>query len=111
MRCSTRKVGDVTIVDLDGRLVAGVGDVVLRSTLGKLISDGCTKILVNLEAVTSMDSSGIGELVAGWKRLRRRGGELAILRPGDRVRYTLHLSQLLPLLHVYENEEQALAGL
>jgi Anti-anti-sigma regulatory factor (antagonist of anti-sigma factor) len=111
MQVATRHVGDVTIVDLEGRLAAGGGDSVLRRVLGELVAAGRRRVLVNLERVTTLDSSGIGELVAGWKRLRREGGQLAILRPGDRARHTLHLSQLLPLLAVFETEEDALQAL
>jgi anti-anti-sigma factor len=111
MRISTRIRGDVTILDLEGGLVAGDGDRELRETLEALIDQGAEAILVNFEKVRRMDSSGIGELVGGWKRGRALGIPVAILRPGDRVRHTLHLSQILPLLDVYEDEEEAIGAL
>lgn len=107
MRISIREAGGVTILDLNGRLVSGDGDAALKDALETLIDEGRERILVNFGKVTSMDSSGIGELVSGWKHARERGGSVAILRPGDRVRYTLHLSQILPLLEVFEDEEAA----
>ena len=91
--------------------MAGDGDRELRAELERLIDDGAEAILVNFEKVRRMDSSGIGELVAGWKRGRALGVRVAILRPGDRVRHTLHLSQILPLLEVYEDETEALGAL
>ena len=106
-----REVGGVTILDLDGRLVAGVGDQELREVMRRLLADGRDRILVNLGNVVSMDSSGIGELVSSWKHARELGGTVAILRPGDRVRHTLHLSQILPLLQVYEDEKTAVDAL
>ncbi|MCG6964267.1 MAG: STAS domain-containing protein [Acidobacteria bacterium] len=111
MRISIREDHGVTILDLNGRLVSGDGDAILRDALEKLIDEGKNSILVNFGSVTSMDSSGIGELVSGWKHARERGSSVAILRPGDRVRYTLHLSQILPLLDVYENEETAVQAM
>ncbi len=111
MRISIRSTGDVIILDLEGRLVAGDGDRELRATVEELLDGGANAILVNFEKVRRMDSSGIGELVAGWKRGRKLGVRVAILRPGDRVRHTLHLSQILPLLEVYEDEDEAIASL
>ncbi len=111
MRITTRVVEGVTILDLDGRLVAGVGDEALREAVGPLLAGDGPPLLVNFSRVTSMDSSGIGELVSAWKQARRLGRRLAILRPGDRVRHTLHLSQILPLLEVYEDEPEAVAAL
>jgi len=101
----------VTILDLEGRLVAGDGDRELAVVLEELMDAGADAILVNFEKVRRMDSSGIGELVAAWKRGRALGIPVAILRPGDRVRHTLHLSQILPLLEVYEDETEAIGAL
>ncbi|NOZ95338.1 MAG: STAS domain-containing protein [Acidobacteria bacterium] len=111
MRIATRSKENVVILDLEGRLVAGDGDLDLRTKLEELFDGAADAILVNFEQVRRMDSSGIGELVAGWKRGRKLGVRVAILRPGDRVRHTLHLSQILPLLEVYEDEDEAVAAL
>ncbi|MEL7060291.1 MAG: STAS domain-containing protein, partial [Acidobacteriota bacterium] len=62
MDISIRQRDDVTIATLDGRLVAGVGDVELRTTLDRLVADGRRKILLDLSRVQRIDSSGIGEL-------------------------------------------------
>ncbi|MEW6337647.1 MAG: STAS domain-containing protein [Acidobacteriota bacterium] len=110
MRAQLRHSGDVTIVDLDGDLVIGDGDEVLRDTLEQLAAEGRSKILLNLSKVSRMDSSGIGELVHGWKQLRKQGGAMRLLRLGDRVKHTLHLSQILPLIEVFEDEKAALAA-
>jgi len=111
MRVSIREESGVTILDLNGRLVSGDGDAILRDALENLIDEGRARILVNFGKVTSMDSSGIGELVSGWKHAREKGSLVAILRPGDRVRYTLHLSQILPLLEVFEDEAAAVQAM
>jgi anti-sigma B factor antagonist len=110
MESRLRKSGDVTILDLKGDLVIGDGDEVLHNVLDEVLSAGARRVLVNLAGVSRMDSSGIGELVAGWKAAKRHGASLRLLRPGDRVRFTLHLTQVLPLIEVYEDEQQALAA-
>jgi len=110
MRVKVREVADVAIVDLDGDLVLGDGDEILRETTDELLSQGRRKILLNLEHVTRLDSAGVGEIAAGWRLARRFDAALKLLRPGDRVRSTLHLSQLLPLIEVHEREKEAVAS-
>ncbi len=110
MHVNVRHFDDVIIVDLKGRLVMGVGDELLREVTNELLAEDWKKIVLNLEGVTIMDSSGIGELVMGWKLAQRFGATLKILRPGDRLRHTLHLTQILPLLEVYENENEAISS-
>jgi anti-sigma B factor antagonist len=107
MKVDVRHFDDVIIVDLDGRLVGGVGDELLRDIINELLAEGWKKIVLNLKAVTVMDSSGIGELVAGWKLTHRFDGELKLLRPRPQIERTLKLTQILPLLEVYDEDEAA----
>jgi anti-anti-sigma factor len=110
MRTTIRTAADITIIDCEGDLVAGVGDDVMRDAVDGCLAQGCRGILVNLSRVRRMDSAGIGELVAAWKRAGRQGVTLKLLRPDDRIRSTLHMSQLLPLIEVLEAEPEALAS-
>jgi len=110
MQVAVRHKGTVTVVDLKGDLVTDDGDEVLHDTVSALIAEGRKKILVNLAHVKRMDSGGVGELVASWKLAHEFGAALKLLRPGDRVKFTLHLSQILPLLEVFEDEEAAVQG-
>ena len=66
MKVDVRHVEDVIIVDLEGRLVMGVGDELLREVMNELIAEDWKKILLNLRKVTIIDSSGIGEVVSSW---------------------------------------------
>jgi anti-sigma B factor antagonist len=110
MKVDVRNADDVIIVDLDGRLVLGVGDEILRDVVNELLAEDWKKILLNLRKVTIMDSSGIGEVVASWKLARRFGASLKLMRPAPQIQRTLRLTQLLPLLEVFENEEEAVAS-
>jgi anti-sigma B factor antagonist len=110
MKVDVRHVEDVIIVDLAGRLVLGVGDELLRDVMNELIAEDWKKILLNLREVTIMDSSGIGEVVSSWKLARRFGGVVKLLRPAPSVKRTLMLTQLLPLLEVFDNEKEAVAS-
>ena len=110
MHVEVRKQGEVVILDLDGPLVAGMPQQLLRDVVTELLSEGWSRILVNLNAVESIDSSGIGELVAAHKSAVRTGASVRLVQARDRVRRTLQLSQILPLFQVYDDEAAAVAA-
>lgn len=111
MQVDIRKADDVIIVDLQGRLVSGMGNRILHDVMNQLIAEGWKMILLNLSGVSWIDSAGIGELVASLKLAKRFGISVKLLRIGDRVKHVLSISQILPLLDVYEDEEAALQEL
>lgn len=108
MDITTRKAGDVTIVDFKGRLAIGVSDTVLPGIIGSILGDGTKKILLNLSDMDYIDSNGLGELVQAFRDSHRRGASLRLLKPQDRVTKTLRLTNLLPMFQVYESEEEAM---
>lgn len=110
MKVDVRNADDVIIVDLDGRLVLGVGDEILRDVVNELLAEDWKKIVLNLRKVTIIDSSGIGEVVASWKLAKRFGASVKLMRPAPQIQRTLRLTQLLPLLEVFESEEEAVAS-
>jgi anti-sigma B factor antagonist len=98
-----RQTGDVTILDLSGRISVGEAlafgpgsGVVLGEVTRGLAKKGQRKILLNLQGVTYADSSGVGDLVGSLASLQRQGGELKLLNPNPR------LSELLRITHVYQ---------
>ena len=84
-------------------LVSGV-------TVSRFVAEDWKKIVLNLRQVSIMDSSGIGEVVSGWKLAQRFGASVKLLRPRPQVERTLRLTQLLPLLEVYDDEDLAVAS-
>lgn len=108
MNIETRKKGDVTIVDFEGRLAVGVGDELLPRLIEQLLEEGSRKILLNLSAMDYIDSNGLGELVQSLKLSTRYGASLRLLKPQDRVRKTLKLTNLLPMFSVYDTEADAM---
>lgn len=107
MRVDVRKADDVIIIDLNGRLVSGTGDKLLREVMNELLASSWTKILLNLSEVSKIDSAGIGELVASIKLAERFESRVKLLLIHGQIRDILELSQILPLLEVYETEESA----
>jgi anti-sigma B factor antagonist len=110
MHVEVRKAGDVVIVDLTGKLVGGVGDEILRGVVNELLAEGWKKILLNLSMVKTIDSAGVGELVSSLRVARKLGSSLKLLNLHEHVRKSLHLSALLPVFEVYDDEGVALAG-
>lgn len=107
MNIETRKKGDIVIVDFEGRLAVGVGDELLPKLVEQLLTEGNKKILLNLSDMDYIDSNGLGELVQSLKTSKRFGASLRLLKPQDRVRKTLRLTNLLPMFTVYETEGDA----
>ncbi len=111
MHVDVRKAAeDVIIVDLEGDLVAGTGDELLREIMGELLNSGWKKILINLSAVPRVDSAGIGELVGSIKLAARLGVSVRLLHVTGRVRDVLAFSQVLPLFNVYDDEAEAITA-
>ena len=108
MHVEVRRAGDVVIVDLKGKLTAGLGDQILHDTLDELLAESWRKILLNLSEVSFMDSAGLGELVAGLKTARNLGADLKVLKASERVKTTLQIARLLPVFDVYEDEQEAI---
>lgn len=109
MHVEIRKVGEVVVVDLKGRLTIGLGDQILRETIDELLSENWKRILLNLSEVSFMDSAGVGELVEGMRTAKRLGAELKLLNLSERVHSTLFMARLLPIFEIYADEAEALA--
>jgi anti-sigma B factor antagonist len=107
MHIEVRQADDVMILDLKGRLTAGLGDQILRDAIDELLAEGRRRILLNLSEVSFLDSAGVGELVAGLKTARRFQAELKLLNVGERVYSTLDMARLLPTFDIYNDESEA----
>ena len=107
MTLKERRVADVTILDLKGRLVLEEGDAVLRSRVNELAAEGRVQILVNMKDVTYVDSCGIGVLIAKYVSLRKKGGDLKLLHLTPRSHRLMEISKLLNVFETYESEDDA----
>ncbi len=110
MKTTVRTVGQVSVVDLSGKITIGEGDVVLRDKVLELLEGGHTKILLSLEKVSYMDSAGIGELVACFKKARERGGTVKLLKPSGKVEDLLQLTKLWEVFEIFAEEQPAVAS-
>jgi anti-sigma B factor antagonist len=107
MTIEERSVGPVTILALSGRLVLDDGDALLRQRVDDLVTRGQLKIIADLTALDYVDSAGIGVLIAKYLSLRRKGGDLKLLRLSSRTHHALEITHLLTVFEAFETEEDA----
>jgi anti-sigma B factor antagonist len=95
------------VLDLKGDVRIGAGNIQLHNVLRLLVEKGEKKILLNLAGVSYIDSSGLGELVAGFSTLQKAGGEMKLLNLTKRVTELMVITKLLTIFDVFENETEA----
>lgn len=105
---TTRQVGDVSVLDVSGRITLGEGSSVLRESLRECAGMKKARILLNLEDVSYIDSSGIGELVSGFTNIQENGGQLKLLKLTKRVKDLLQITKLYTVFEVFDDEAQAI---
>ena len=107
---NVRKVGDVAIVDLSGRITLGDGSGVVRDTVKELLKEGQRKLLMNLGDVTYIDSSGLGELVGAYATAASQGAEIKLLNVQKRVHDLLQITKLYTVFESFTSETAALGS-
>jgi anti-sigma B factor antagonist len=108
MTINERKTGDVTVLDVDGKILLGEGDVQLKRKIDELIERKETKLVLNLANVPYMDSGGLGEIVRSYTTVKRAGGELKLLHATKRISDLLTITKLITVFEVFETEADAL---
>ena len=96
VKLNTRQVGDVTVMDLAGRITLGEGSSTMRDAIKDSRSvKGHKKILLNLGEVSYIDSSGIGELVSAFTSVSNQGGQLKLNGLNKRIKDLLQITKAL----------------
>ena len=108
MQTKSRQVGDVVVIDVSGRITLGEGNVVLRDIVRDLADKGTTRIVLNLNDVHYIDSSGLGELVKTHTTIRNKGGELKLASLSKRVHDLLEMTRLASIFDIQKDESSAL---
>lgn len=110
MKLKSRVVGDVGIVEISGTLSGGPDAEKYHAAVKQHVSEGRTKVLVDLGRVNHINSSGLGILMASVATLGQAGGTLKLSRPGHRVSSLLMVTRLIQIFETYEDEDSALAS-
>jgi anti-sigma B factor antagonist len=103
----TRQSGNVTIVDVAGRVTLGGGSVIFSNTARELTAGGHKNLVFNMADISYLDSSGLGELVASLTVATKQGGSLKLLNPVARVKELLKITRVDKLFQIFDNEEAA----
>src|SRR5678816_4589802 len=101
MRIVEGRIGDVTILQLIGRLELEDGDVILRDAVNRLVEAGRVKLVLDMKEVIRLDSAGIGMLVSKYLTTRRGGGVLTVLHPAARSGPLLDIGKLTTVLVIF----------
>lgn len=109
-KATSREVGNVTVIDMDGRITLGEGSALLRDLIRENLAQGHRKIVLNLAAINYIDSSGLGELVSGYRLIKSEGGEVKLLNLNKKVTDLLQITKLYTVFDIHTQEAQALAS-
>ena len=82
----------------------------LREKLVELVSEGKYKIVVDLEGVDFLDSTGLGVLVGGLKRLRSHDGDLTLVCTQHRILKVFEITGLTKVFSIFDSVDAAVAG-
>jgi anti-anti-sigma factor len=107
MNVNMRQRDGVSILDLKGKITIGSGDVALRHAIQEVMDGGARKILINMQEVSTIDSSGIGELVSAYTTATNRGAKLKLYNLPAKVTDILTITQLITVFDVFDNEDEA----
>ena len=110
MKIDVRVRDGVVILEPKGKITIGVGDVALRESVHQQLEAGHKKILINMAGVTTIDSSGVGELVSTYTSVNNRGGKLKLLNLPPKVNDILQITQLITVFETYDDEAEAVAS-
>lgn len=107
MEISTRKQNGVQVVRLKGALRLGDAVDSFRNTIVALLEEGDYNIVLNLAEVPMVDSSGIGELIRLYTRMKKDGGEIKLVSPGKFVLHTMNLVKITSMFEIHPDDETA----
>lgn len=107
---SERYIDRITILDLTGKITIGDGSVILQKKIAELLEKDQKYILLNFEDVDYVDSSGFGELVSSFIKIKKNGGSLKLFSLNQDVKESLTTNKLIAVFDIYENQTEALAS-
>lgn len=110
LKINERQSGNVTVLDMEGRITIGEGSVTLRNEIRRLVGEGKKNLVLNLGGVGYLDSSGIGELVSSFTAVGKEGGTLKLLNLTQKIQDLLAITKLLTVFETFENEADAVGS-
>jgi anti-sigma B factor antagonist len=113
MEIRERTIGEVVVLDIVGRMVLSesLDDKLLKDRIAELLGQSRRNIILNLDQVSQVDTSGLTALVAAHLAVARRGGRLALSQPTRRIRDLLGITRLNTLLDLFGSDQDAIASI
>ena len=108
MKFSSRQVANVVVIDIEGKILLGDGDVEIKQAVDEHLAKGRKKIILNLAKVPYIDSAGLGEIIRCYTAIRKSGGDLKLLAPNQRLIDLLGVTKLVNVFDWYGDESSAL---
>ena len=108
MQIEERSAGEVTVLDLKGKMTLGEGDELLKDKINSLLQQGRKKIVLNLEEVPYIDSAGLGEIVRTYTTIKKQDGSLKLLNLTKRITDLLAITKLLTVFETFDAESDAI---
>ena len=107
MKSQIRDRGDVRIIELSGKITIGSGDVKIRELIDGALEEGKNRMLLDLGGVSTIDSSGIGEMVACYTTVTKNDGQLKLMRLSPKINDILQVPQLITVFDAQDEHEEA----
>jgi anti-sigma B factor antagonist len=107
MTIDERRIGDITLLKVSGRIVLGDGAQQLREHMNNLIDQACLNFLLDLRDVSYIDSFGVGVIAAKYVSVRRKGGNLKLVHPSARTYRVMSTAGLMKIFESFESAEDA----
>ncbi|HEX4811047.1 MAG TPA: STAS domain-containing protein [Bryobacteraceae bacterium] len=108
LTAKARQIGDVAVVDLNGKITLGESTGILRDELKSLMAQGVKNIVLNMAGVTYVDSAGLGELVGAYTTAANQGGAVKLLHMQAKMKDLMQITKLHTIFPAYEDEQAAL---
>jgi anti-sigma B factor antagonist len=110
MKFKTKEIKGITVVELEGNVMGGPDASALNDFLHKLIAEKKNQVVVDLKAVSFINSSGLGMLIGGLTTMRHSGGELKLACASKKVESLLEMTKLLKVFDLHKNVNNAIAA-
>ena len=107
---TTRDSGDIKIIELHGKITIGAGDLQMREGIHSALAAGAKKIIVDMKDVTTIDSSGVGELVGCYTTATHRGAKLKLMSLPPKISDVLTVTQLITVFDVFTDAKEAVSS-
>ena len=110
MNLSERRVGNIVILNISGKLMGGPDAGIINNKLHELVESKSTKVVANIAGLDWMNSSGLGILIGGLTTMRNNNGDLKLAAAPARIQSLLSITKLSTILETYPTVEDAIAS-